>query len=87
MARRDPDDPRCKDCPEPHAPRRARCEACAERHRQAAAKARERRLRAKLCVVCGKPAAMRADLRRRATVCATHAEYYSARDAAVRAAR
>lgn len=76
MAARDPNDPRCKDCPEPHEPGRSRCAACAERHRLAARERTAARKKAKRCVVCGRSA------RGGTTLCQTHRDYYRVRAAA-----
>lgn len=70
MSAREPGDPRCKDCPEPHEPGRVRCEPCAELHRKAAAEARSKRVKSKRCVVCGKATAAGT------TLCGTHRTYY-----------
>ncbi len=75
MAHREPADPRCKDCPEPHEPNRSRCAACAERHRVAAAVTVAKRRKGKRCVTCGKPATGGT------TLCSAHRAYYRERAA------
>lgn len=86
MAQRAPNDPRCKDCPDPHEPGKARCAACLERRREEAAVAREEAKAKRKCVVCGAPAApdrRGAAVKGRATtLCKAHQRYYAERQAA-----
>jgi hypothetical protein len=83
MAHREPGDPRCKDCADPHEPSASRCAACAARHRLDAAERARKRLVAKRCIVCGQPAAkdrLRTKKKQKLTrYCATHLDYYAER--------
>jgi hypothetical protein len=57
MAKRAPDDTRCKDCPEEKLPDRARCAACAETHRAQMAARRVEHRKRRRCLTCSAPAA------------------------------
>lgn len=76
MAARANGDIRCKDCPEPHAPGKSRCEACAEKRRVDEAARRTQRRKRRQCLTCGNPA----EQGRR--YCKRHLRYYAARDRA-----
>jgi hypothetical protein len=70
VATRDPDDPRCKDCSEERLPGKSRCAACAERHREQAAKRRETLRKLDKCVVCSRKVA------KGRRYCKRHLAYY-----------
>lgn len=78
MAHREPNDPRCKDCPEPHEPGAARCAACADEHRLASKARRERLRKQRRCLVCAEPVGKRQD-GKPARYCSKHLRYYAAR--------
>lgn len=80
MAYREPGDPRCKDCPEPHQRGRARCVACELAHRRATRLRRLDLRKRRLCLVCSAPVVKRPAWRR---YCRKHLRYYAARAAAV----
>lgn len=63
-----------------------RCAQCTVAHREEAARLRASRKRKGLCTTCGDPAAV-GDDGTKLTVCATHREYYRARDEQRRAAK
>jgi hypothetical protein len=79
MAKRAPDDPRCKDCPADREPGRARCAECAERHRKESGRVAKARRKAGLCVTCGAAAATGK------RYCADDLVYFAERDARKRA--
>jgi hypothetical protein len=88
MAQRVANDPRCKDCSDPHEPGKARCAACLKRRREEAAVAREDAKAKRRCVVCGAPAAPNHNYTRDpkrappSTLCKVHQRYYAERRAA-----
>jgi hypothetical protein len=88
MAFRLSGDPRCRNCSDDHEPGRARCAACAEKHRLKMRRRNRYLISNGLCVVCSaKVAADRrfAEHRRLTSLCRKHQSYYAERAARVAA--
>ena len=80
MAHREPNDPRCKDCPRKRLSGKSRCKDCEKRHRAEQHAIQTERAEQGLCPTCG------AKSERGKRYCKPHLKYYAARDRARKAA-